>query len=397
LAKIVVCGYMVRYPVVGLSFAYLHYVLGLQRLGHEVVYLEESGWPNSCYDPLAGQHTDDPTTGLRLARALAEHYGLRVPMCYVDRDSGAVYGSSWPDLKEALRSADLLLNLGGVCWLPEFRLCARRALVDMDPLFTQVGQFAGDSLPEHEVYFTYGVNIGQPGCSIPTGSVEWIPTVPPVVGDLWSSTDSDRHADRFTTVAHWTAYGSVTYMGERFGQKDEEFLRIADLPSRVSRPLEIAVSGIGAADSRRLLEGGWSLREAAEISARPEDYQAYLTGSLGEVSAAKNAYVKTRSGWFSDRSVCYLAAGRPVILQETGFSDWVTTGRGLLAFTTADEAAECIEAVMSNYDAHRRAAADTARRIFSYDVVLPRLVAAATRPAALARASRSGTGQGVSS
>jgi hypothetical protein len=115
------------------------------------------------------------------------------------------------------------------------------------------------------------------------------------------------------------------------------------------------------------------------------------------VSAAKNAYVKTRSGWFSDRSVCYLAAGRPVILQETGFSDWVTTGRGLLAFTTADEAAECIEAVMSNYDAHRRAAADTARRIFSYDVVLPRLVAAATRPAALARASRSGTGQGVSS
>jgi len=375
LARIVVCGYMVRYPVVGLAFAYLHYVLGLQRLGHEVQYVEESGWPNSCYDPLAGTHSDDPTTGLRLARNLARHYGSNVSICYVNRETGDIHGTNWADLRAALRSADLLLNLGGVCWLPEFRLCARRALVDMDPLFTQVGHFAGDSLPEHDTYFTYGTNVGQPGCSVPTGNLEWIATVPPVVCDIWRNAASeDLEADRFTTVAHWTAYGSVTYEGERFGQKDEEFLRIVDLPRRVSRPLEIAVSGIGEADRERLLGGGWSLREAAEISGMPDDYRAYLADSLGEVSAAKNAYVKTRSGWFSDRSVCYLAAGRPVVLQETGFRDWAPIGVGLLTFETADDAAECIEAVVSDYQKHRRAAAELADRIFSHDVVLPRLV-----------------------
>jgi hypothetical protein len=380
MARIVVCGYMVRYPVVGLALAYLHYVLGLERLGHDVVYLEESGWPESCWDPMAGRHGDDPRTGLRIVRDLVERYGARASVCYVDRESGAVDGATWEGVKSMLRRADLLLNVGGVCWLPEFSWCRRRALIDMDPFFTQIGRFAGDSLHHHDVHFTYGANIGAPDCSIPGGGIDWLPTLPPVVTDLWSSaTASSRPADRFTTVAHWSAYGAVTYDGEHYGQKNEEFLRISDLPNRTSETLEIAVSGIDSRDSQQLLAGGWSIREAAEVSTEPEAYSAYITGSLGELSVAKNAYVKTRSGWFSDRSVCYLAAGRPVILQDTGFCDRLPTGRGLFSFSTMQEAVCCIEEVLSDYGAHRRAASEIARQFFAHDVVLPRLLEAALR------------------
>jgi hypothetical protein len=384
MARIVVCGYMIRHPVAGNVLAYLHYLIGLHRLGHEVLYLEESGWPGSCYDPATRAYGDDPKPGLQIAQALLAEHGARATVCFVNRDSGRIWGVTWKELKRVLAAADLLLNLGGVCWLPEFRLGRRRALVDMDPFFTQVGRFGGPLLDEHHVHFTYGANIGRPGCTIPTADVDWRPTVPPVVSELWQNqlpAEGEEATDRpVTTVANWSAYGGVTYAGAHYGQKDEEFLRLLDLPRRTPQRLELALTGAGAEIRDRFVAAGWSVRDASGLSADMRTYQTYIAGSRGELSAAKHAYVATRSGWFSDRSVCYLAAGLPVIVQDTGFTDWLPADRGVLAFTSVEEAADCIARVNAAYTAHRQAAREIAEQVFSHRVVLPRLVDTALAP-----------------
>jgi hypothetical protein len=380
--RIIVCGYMIRHPVTGLLLAYFHYVLGLHRLGYEIVYLEESGWPGSCYDPVSHNYGDDPSAGLQTVQALLKTYGVNVTVFYVNRDTGTVYGGDWEEVKLILKTADLLLNLGGVCWLPEFCLCKRRVLIDMDPFFTQIRRFAAEGRNDYHLYFSYGVNIGRPSCTIPADGINWLPIVPPVVPELWQSSVTTQEQGReiektdaaFTTVANWSAYGGVTYQGEHYGQKDEEFMRLLELPSRCSQKVELAISGSNEEIKERLRIAGWLVRDGAQVSANISAYQAYLTQSRGEFSAAKNAYVKTRSGWFSDRSVCYLAAGRPVILQDTGFSDWLPSGCGVLAFSSLEEAVDCIERVNSAYLEHCRAAREIAEQIFSYKVVLPRLL-----------------------
>lgn len=374
---------MVRQPLAGNALAYFQYVLGLHRLGHKVLYLEESGWSDSCYDPTERDYGDDPGAGLRVTRALFAAYGLDVPVIYVNRDSGQVEGAERDEVRRALKEADLLLNVGGVCWLPEFRLCRRRALIDMDPLFTQVGRFGAEGRDDYHAYFSYGVNIGRPGCTVPTSGVDWLPTMPPVVPEMWQNAggiQAERDAGGmsegrvFTTVANWTAYGATIYRGERYGQKDEEFLRLLDLPSLTSQTLELALAGVGAEAWERLRAAGWAIRNAEEVSTDVRAYRAYITGSRGELSAAKHAYVKTRSGWFSDRSVCYLAAGLPVVLQDTGFTDWLHTDRGVLAFSSVEEAADNLERVNVEYQAHRHAAREVAERYFGYRTVLPTLL-----------------------
>lgn len=379
MARIIVCGYMIRHPVVGLMYAYFHYVLGLHRLGHEIVYVEESGWPLSCYNPFIGDYSDEPTVGMKMTRMLMDYYGIRIPICYVNSDTGKVYGSQWKDVKSMLTTADLLLNIGGVCWLPEFLLCHRRAYIDMDPLFTQVGRMGVGCLNDHHIHFSYGVNIGQPGCSIPTCGIDWLPTIPPVVPEIWPGSTLPKEkwhiADSpFTTIANWDSYGAVNYSGENYGQKDEEFLGLIDLPMYNSQPLELALSGIKPDIKTRLLKAGWLIREAGIICKDLDTYQAYIASSRGEFSVAKNAYVKTHSGWFSDRSICYMAAGRPVILQDTGFSNWLPTGRGVLAFSSVEEASDCIEKVNAEYQLHCKAARGIAQQTFNYKFVLPRLL-----------------------
>jgi len=273
----------------------------------------------------------------------------------------------------ALLGPDLLLNVGGVCWLPEFLLCRRRAIVDMDPLFTQVGRIGVAAPEDHQVHFSYGVNIGRVGCTVPTVGIDWIPTVPPVVLELWEGAHVPADAP-FTTIANWSSYGAVTYRGEHYGQKDEELLRLLDLPTRTSQRLELALVGVETEVTNSLRRAGWLVRNAGEVSSDLATYRAYVTGCRGELSAAKHAYVKTHSGWFSDRSVCYLAAGLPVVLQDTGFGDWLPTGQGVLAFSSVDEAADCIERVRAGYTVERRAAREIAEEHFDARRVLTHLL-----------------------
>jgi hypothetical protein len=196
--------------------------------------------------------------------------------------------------------------------------------------------------------------------------------------DLWT-TDSRPAADApFTTVANWSAYGGVSYRGEHFGQKDEEFSKLLDLPRAVNRqPLELAISGATAQTIEQFRAAGWRIRDAAQLSDDLDPYRRYITTSRGELSAAKNGYVKTRSGWFSDRSVCYLAAGRPVIVQDTAIGGWLPRSAGVQTFSTPAEAAACIARVNAAYDEHAAAARDFAARVCAHDVVLPRLLDAA--------------------
>ena len=212
---------------------------------------------------------------------------------------------------------------------------------------------------------------------MPTLGIDWVPTLPPVVMGLWHSPPNVPDEAALTTVTHWNAYKSVNLDGECYGQKSEEFLRLLPLPGRVRQKLELALTGGSPGVRQKLEQAGWSLRDATETSASVSSYRAYITASRGEFSVAKNAYVKARSGWFSDRSACYLAAGLPVILQDTGFSDSLPTGRGLLAFSTLDDAARCIEDVNADYTGHRRAARELASQRFDHRVVLPRLLHAA--------------------
>ena len=373
--KVVVAGYMIRYPLAGMMLAFFHYVLGLKRLGHEVVYLEESGWPQACYDPLTERYSDDPSVGIRAVTGLAAKFGATLPICYVDRLTGQVTGLSRHALRSHLASADLLLNIGGTCSLEEFDRCGRRALIDMDPLFTQAGRFAGDDLYDYHVHFSYGANIGCPDCSVPEAGISWQPTVPPVVPDIWAQwADTVSEQAPLTTVCNWGAYGGIEHGGEHYGQKDEEFIRLLDVPGRSPETIELAIAGADEGTRRMLREAGWRLRSASEVTADFESYAGYIGGSRGEFSAAKNAYVKTWSGWFSDRSVCYLAAGRPVILQDTGASRWLPESPSVLFFSTPGQAVEQLESLHINYAMRCHSARELAADCFGHQVVLPRLL-----------------------
>lgn len=375
-ADIIVTGYMARHPLAGNMLAYFQYVLGFARLGHDVMYLEEPGWPYSAYDPRTGECSDFPEEGLRRARALVHQFCPGVPVVFADPLSRRIDGATWVELRDRIGRCDLLLDVGGVCWLDEFELASRRAVVDLDPLFTQVGGpdgFAHERLDAYDVHFTYGGNIGRRGCPIPTGGYEWIATPPPVVPDLWNELPPPS-TPRFTTVANWDAYRATEYGGQRFGQKSEEFVRLASLPELVSATLEIAVSGDIAPAMRN---GGWQVTSAAWVSDTVDRYRDYIAGSLAEISAAKHAYVASRSGWFSDRSASYMAAGRPVVLQDTGFDAWLPTGEGLLTFTDVHEAAAAVQAVLADPARHAAAARAVVAGHLAADVVLPRLLTAA--------------------
>jgi hypothetical protein len=382
-SDVVVCGYAVRFPLAGMVLAFANYVAGLDRLGHRVVYLEESGWDQSCYHPPTRGYGDDPTWGLDNLAATLTRLGCGdVPIGYVDRASGASWGRPARDRRAVLAGADLLLNVGGVCQLDEFSACDRRVLVDLDPGFTQAGRFGGPTAIDHHAHFSYGTNIGRPGCLVPDDGVAWQPTVPPVIVDWWSDLPAPAAGAALTTVANLDAYGEIEVGGRTWGQKRPEIDRLGDLPSRLTAErglrLEVAISSGDEALTDELIASGWEVGDGEAATGSLADYRAYVAGSAAEFSVAKEAYVGLRTGWFSDRSACYLAAGRPVVVQDTGFvwpEGTTAPERGVLTWSTADEAAEAIGRVVDEPEANRAAARSVADEVFGHRPVLERLLA----------------------
>ena len=369
---------MIRLPVGGFVWHHFQYVAGLIRLGHEVTYFEDYGWPDSCYQPPSDVNSSDPTFGLAYLRELLRKYELSCALCYLAEDATA-HGLSREQLAARCRDADLYLNLSYLSWIPELALCRRRVLIDTDPVFSQIGAHgAGGALTDYHIRFTFGENVHQPGCTMPTADVQWLPTRQPIVTEFWPAAEG-HHDAPFTTVMSWNPMGVHRFGEQLFGGKAMSFEPYFDLPASRGEPMEIAIN-ISAKFANpkhvrgRLTRGGWRVRNPAEVTQTPWAYQRYLRDSRAEFSVSKHGYVVTQCGWFSERSAAYLASGRPVILQDTGFSNVLPCGQGLLAYQDRTGAIAAMDDVSENYDAHCRRARAIAEEFFDSRRVLTRLL-----------------------
>jgi hypothetical protein len=372
--NIVVAGIMGRYPYGGVAWCSLMYLLGLRALGHRVWYLEDMAECN--YDPLEQTLATDPRYALGFIQACLAPHGLGSHWCYVDYLGENYYGHSRDTWLGVCANADLFLNVSGGAWRwrDEYERIPHSAFIDTDPAFTQLeiarrGAARVDHFSRFGALFTFGRNIGTDVCAVPVEPLHWHHTWQPVCLDQWPV--QSRPADCFTTVMSW----EIASFQDIGGHKGDEFSRIVDLPRHVPVPLELAVTAPGGAEiPTRLREHGWRCRDAFSISSNLTDYRSYIGGSLGEFSVAKKTYVNSHSGWFSDRTECYLASGRPAVVQDTGFRRHLPTGEGLFAFDTFEEAQAGIEAVVADYPRHARAARELAAAHFAAEVVLPPLL-----------------------
>ena len=390
--RIAVTGLAATYPLGGVFWDYLQWALGFARLGHDVLYVEDTGrW---VYDPAAATFVESGEANAALLAETLKALDTDLAERWFYRDgTGRTYGWRWADVVEFCRTADLFVHVSASCWMREEYFAARRVVfIDSDPMYTQEsveGYLEGtidaeararvEMLRRHDVFFTFAENIGAPDCRVPTALFGWIPTRQPIVLDRFEPESVPVAARRrvLTTVASWEpseggpVVGGVTYAG-----KSREFARFMDLPARSPLPFELALSGRVPADQVRA--HGWRLVDPYAVSKDPWVYRRYLATSLGEWSVAKHAYVASRSGWFSCRSACYLALGVPVVVQDTGFDCAIPTGRGVLPFGTVEEALDGIERLAADPAGHAEAALAIAREYFDSDRVLTRLIDQAT-------------------
>ena len=303
--------------------------------------------------------------------------GLSDRWVYHDAHTGKWLGPVGDKGPALCKSTDLLLNLSGVNPVrPWFLDIPQRVLIDTDPAFTQIRHMsdpASRSLAgKHTAYFSFGENIGTATCSIPDDGIPWMTTRQPVVLDAWPVTAGPVDGV-FTTVMQWDSYKPALHAGRQYGMKSASFTPYFDLPSHTESMLELC---LGSPDAPRalLLDKKWRLSDALDITRSPWTYQQYIRSSKGEFTVAKQGYVTSRSGWFSERSAAYLASGRPVITQQTGFSEWLDTGSGVLAFENPGQALECLADVNARYRYHCRAAREVAEAYFDSRKVLRTLL-----------------------
>jgi len=377
--RIVVTGFVGLFPYGGVIWDYLQYVAGFAALGWDVLYLEDTGaWP-------VYQGELDAAFNVAHVASAMEYFGFGDRWAYRDAISGQFFGLSQRALAEYCRTADVFLNLSCSATLrEEYAAIPVRALVDTDPMFTQI-QYLNDAsltggpsgmrslVQDHTHRFTFGANVGNVSCRIPTLDLEWHPTRQPVVLDLWPASDSVAIAPFYSTVMNWSVVDDVTFEGEHWGQKDVEFLRFLQMPKLLSEvPLSVAVSQTPESTfpAQRARDAGWIVLDAALCAHDARSYQEFITASRGEFSVAKQTYVKANTGWFSCRSSCYLAAGRPVVTQDTSWSRHLPTGRGLLAFHDQESAIDALRQVEADPKMHAAAAREIAHEYFDSSRVL---------------------------
>ncbi len=379
--RIIVTGLIAQYPLGGVAWDYLQYVLGLSRMGHDVYYLEDTGfWP---YNPTTGGLSEDGCSyNVAYLDTVMAQFNLQDRWMFRHDYTDQWYGLKETERREAIATADLLINVSGCLAYPErYRSIKRLAFIDSDPVFTQIKLLLGyesfrAQIDQHDVLFSFAEN---PSHNIPCSGDTWLPTRQPIVLDEWQPATS--HRDCFTTVMNWTSYDSLEYNEEIYGQKDEEFKTYIDLPASLPEgTLELAVNEgkTNRTPRERLEAAGWKLVSPAEVCADMHSYRDYIRHSRAEWSVAKQGYVKGRSGWFSCRSACYLASARPVVVQDTGFSKVIPCGDGVIAFDNPDEALAGIESVRSNPKLHSTAAREIAESYFNSTSVLTNLVERAT-------------------
>ena len=367
---IIVAGTIGRSGLGGQAWACLQYLLGLRALGHEVFYLEDCGRSSWVYIWEKEDWTHELDYPAAYVHACLEPFDFGDRWIY--RDNYRSLGLPLERFMDVCANADLLI-LRAVPfwnWRQEYEKPSRRAFIDVDPGFTQITLANGDpgwldGIARCERRFTYGQRVGEADCLIPETGGPWLKTLPPVFLAEWPFSESD--ATLFTSVMRWQGFKEVTHNGISYGQRDKEFAAYLDLPKLTPQKFRIAQMGI---KPEILTSHGWESVPGEVISRTPASYREFIQLSRAEFSVPKNGYVKMRGGWFSDRSVCYLASGRPVLMEDTGMRHWLPADEGLLTFTCPAEAVAGIARVNTDYGRHRRAARRLAEDIFSTEKVL---------------------------
>jgi hypothetical protein len=373
--KIIVFGIMFWYPLAGVTYQFLHYLLGLQRLGYDAYYIEDSGrW---IYDPHLNDMSPDPTGNLQAVVPLLEAHGFSGRWAFRGNyPGGQCYGMSESQIHALYREADASLNVTGAQEIRSEHLsCRRRVYVESDPFLLQVRVAQGDAksvetLAAHDTLFSFGENLGAEDCTAPIGKFRWQPTRQPVTLDLWENPFTAQ-PQAYRTITTWNNKGrDISYGGEKYyWTKDREFEKYLDLPRQRNVAFELA-TGVEPEVQTKLRKHGWQQTDSIGVSRDIQRYREYIQTSRGEFTVARDQYVRPRTGWFSDRSACYLAAARPVITQETGFSKYLPTGKGLFAFRTMEDVLAAVDEIEGDYEGNCRAAREIAGEYFAAEKVV---------------------------
>jgi hypothetical protein len=391
--RIVVVGTLASNPYAGMAWMHMQITAGLRRLGHDAYYFETtSNWP---YDPVRNTKVGDSDYALPYLARISKSFGLENRWAYRrSYADGAWFGLDRSKAEQLLAESDAVLNVAGATRFAEDGLkVGRLVYFGTDPVFHEIAFANGDNearsiFEEHDDFVTYGENIGNADCPVPAPPRLRAKTRQPVLLDLWQGGSPSKQ--EFTTVGNWQQEGrEVEYRGELYHwSKHLEFLKFIDLPKRTNQPLELAMNLADAktirhgegevvrtlgvtTDARHLLEfNGWKLADTHTMTTDPWPYRDYVRASRGEFTVARDLHVRLRSGWFSERSACYLAAGRPVITQDTGFGSVLPTGMGLFAFNTMEEILTALDKINSDYERHSRAATAIAEEYFKAETVL---------------------------
>lgn len=372
----VVIGFIVKSPVAGMAAYNFHYIAGLRDLGYEVHYVERLNVPDECYDPDRDTFGDNPGYGLTwLHDTIKSMPPLAKSWTLIDRN-GNYHGMGRMELRSIIDKADFVLTLADPTWFDDLERCPRRAFLDGDPLFTQAALLQPDSqisyvLTHYPTLFTYWTRQNAEDTTVPNAGRYWISTRPVIATSLWNPTPTPAGAP-ITTVMNWSAWGDIKVKGRSYGHKNREFDRLINLPQRTSRKFVLAVGG--PVPKGHLISHGWGRSDALGATRTIVSYREFIDASYADLGIAKHAYVASRSGWFSDRSLCYLASGRPVFHQDTGFQDWLETGQGIFVFSNVDDVIVALEILDRDYDHHAKAARIIAEKEFEARTVIGRML-----------------------
>lgn len=381
--KIIVMGFMGSMPIAGVIWQHVHYVVGLQRLGHEVYYIEDSA--RMPYNPQIFEITEEFDYAAQILERLASEFEFAGRWGYCARylPKLPTAGLSLTRIRQLYREADAILNVCGTQEFNDDLLQSERILyVESDPGVEQIKvdngiQSTVEYLGKHHALFTFGENVGTNRFPVPLHNLHWLPTRQPIVTDLWKANRAPNETAVFTSIANWSTSGQkdIDWRGDKYlWSKSREFLRFVAAPNECKETFELATDIKDEATREKFQKNGWRFTSPHEMSVDYWSYRNYIRRSKGEFTVAKDQYVRLHTGWFSDRSACYLAAGRPVITQQTGFTDHYGNEGGLFAFSSLGEIAEAVRAINADYKKHSRAARAVAREVFEAEKVLRELL-----------------------
>lgn len=389
--RIIVGGFIGLMPAGGITWDYLQYPLGFKTLGHEVFYIEDTRLYPIYQQP--GSNYADASSCVEHLKSVMEYFGFEDQWAYRDEASGKCFGMTEAKILAICKTADVFVNISCSTFLrDEYLQIPAKVLIDSDPMFTQI-QYLSQQMftpgapglrqmvDAHDYHFTFGENVNNPDCLVPHCGLKWRPTRQPVCLNYWNGKEGFHHDNSsFTTLMNWSAAKVIHYQNEKWGQKDIEFKKFFGIPSLVkAATFSVVINKTGGTDQdfskEHIEKAGWHILDPWTSAGDWIAYQSFIHCSKGEFSVAKNTYVKARTGWFSCRSACYLAAGKPVITQDTAWSKTISSGQGLFAFEDLETAINAIEKVLGDYTRQSFYARQIANDYFDSNKVLQHLLA----------------------